>query len=398
LGRLLERPNLTRIHILLEQAPVNNEMATSEDQARDKPNWPARLVRSRRSLSITGCAAALIVLVSVLFLSRRFTTHNSAPRSQSTYGSSDAIVRLTGKTEAVQARAILAPVLAGQQMGTLTIVKLIPSGSRVKQGDILVEFDRAAQLRDFIDKKAQADDQNGKVLEAVAAEAAAKVKDETDIEQAETALTKAELEMQKVELMSRIDAEKARQNLDEAQATLAQLKETFILKRQAAKASIRILEIQRDRTRETMLHAQTNASLMQIRSPIDGVIVFNTIWKEGNMGEVQEGDQVRAGVAFMQVVDPSAMQVHVQVNQQDLLALKVGQRAAVHLDAYPDLVLSGKLESVDPMGKRGDFSSKLRTFSATFSINGVDSRLMPDLSAAVDVHGNGGADSGGAGQ
>ena len=110
--------------------------------------------------------------------------------------------------------------------------------------------------------------------------------------------------MQKVELLSRIDAEKAREDLDEARATLAQLKETFDLKRKAAQASIRILEIQRDRTRETMLHAQTNAALMQIRSPIDGIVVFNTIWKQGNMGEVQEGDQVRPGVPFMQVVDP----------------------------------------------------------------------------------------------
>jgi len=43
------------------------------------------------------------------------------------------------------------------------------------------------------------------------------------------------------------------------------------------------------------------------------------------------------------------------------------------------------LESIDPMGRPGDFSSKLRKFSATFSIQGHDPRLMPDLSAAVDV-------------
>jgi HlyD family secretion protein len=294
-------------------------------------------------------------------------------------------LRLNGKTEAVESRAILAPQIAGQQMGILTIVKLVPGGSRVRQGDLLVEFDRQAQLRDSIDKKAQSEDQNGKVLEAQAAESAARVKDETDIETAQSALNKAELEMQKVELLSRIDAEKARQDLDEARATLAQLKQTFDLKRKAAAASIRILEIQRDRTRETMLHAETNAALLQIRAPIDGIVVFNTIWKQGKMGEVQEGDQVRPGVPFMQVVNPARMQVHVLVNQQDLMALNIGQKARVHLDAYPDMEFEGRLDSIDPMGKRGDFSSKLRTFSATFSIEGNDTRLMPDLSAAVDV-------------
>jgi HlyD family secretion protein len=294
-------------------------------------------------------------------------------------------LRLKGMTAAVAARSIMAPLIAGQQVGTLTITRLVRSGTRVKKGDLLVEFDRQAQLRDFIDKQAQSDDENEKVVEEQAKEAAARAKDETEIKQAEDSLAKAKLEMEKVELLSRIDAEKAQEDLDEAQATLAQLKETFDLKRKAAQASIRILEIQRDRTRETMLHAQANSALMEIHSPIDGIVVFNTIWKQGNMGEVQEGDQVRPGVPFMQVVDPALMEVRVPVNQEDLLELKPGQSAQVHLDAYSDLVFEGRLESVDPMGVASDFSPKVRTFSATFSIKGHDPRLMPDLSAAVDV-------------
>ena len=241
-------------------------------------------------------------------------------------------------TAAVEARAIQAPLIAGQQVGTLTITKLIPSGTRVKKGDLLVEFDRQAQLRDSIDKQAQADDLNQQVIEAQAKEDAARAKDESEIHQAQDNLSKAKLEMEKVELLSRIDAEKAQEDLDEAKATLAQLKQTFDLKRKAAQASIRILEIQRDRARETMLHAQANSALMEIHSPIDGIVVFNTIWKQGNMGEVQEGDQVRPGVPFMQVVDPAIMEVRVPVNQEDLLGLKIGEKALVHLDAYADLV------------------------------------------------------------
>ena len=138
--------------------------------------------------------------------------------------------------------------------------------------------------------------------------------------QAEDNLAKAKLEMEKVELLSRIDAEKAQEDLDEAKATLAQLKQTFDLKRKAAQASIRILEIQRDRARETMLHAQANSALMEIHSPIDGIVVFNTIWKQGNMGEVQEGDQVRPGVPFMQVVDPAIMEVRFRSTRKICLA------------------------------------------------------------------------------
>ena len=342
--------------------------------------------RFTRTLILAALTALVVLLVvAILFLRGRIGQHGSSGSQSGHATGGPQTLRLGGMTAAVVARSIQAPLVAGQQVGTLTITSLVPSGTRVKKGDLLVEFDRQAQLRDFIDKQAQSEDESEKVVEEQAKEAASRATDETEIKQAEDSLAKAKLEMEKVELLSRIDAEKAHEDLDEAQATLKQLKETFDLKRKAAQASIRILEIQRDRTRETMLHAKANSALMEIHSPIDGIVVLNTIWKQGNMGEVQEGDQVRPGVPFMQVVDPAVMEVHVPVNQEDLLGLRIGEKVLVHLDAYTDFALPGQLESVDPMGAPGDFSPKLRKFSATFSIKGQDSRLMPDLSAAVDV-------------
>ena len=179
-------------------------------------------------------AIALAAAISVLVvIDRRVPGPGkfALPPPQQSSTESVQILRFKGTTEAVQARSIQAPLLAGQQVGTLTITRLAHSGTRVKQGDLLVEFDRQAQLRDFIDKQAQSNDENDKVLEEQAKEAAARAKDETEIVQAESSLRKAELEMQKVELLSRIDAEKAQEDLDEAKATMAQLKETFDLKR-----------------------------------------------------------------------------------------------------------------------------------------------------------------------
>jgi HlyD family secretion protein len=363
-----------------DSSTQGEEMETPEDSANGAR--PRSWLRRAILVVVLVVAVATVAAILIMHDGKRAT---SATESFAGNAAPLQTLRLKGMTSAVAARSIQAPLLAGQQVGALTLTRLIPSGSRVKKGDLLVEFDRQAQLRDAIDKQAQSDDQNQKVIEEQAKEAANRAKDETEMKQAEDSLAKAKLEMEKVELLSRIDAEKAQEDLDEAQATLAQLKQTFDLKRKAAQASIRILEIQRDRTRQTMLHAQANSALMQIHAPIDGIVVFNTIWKNGSMGEVQEGDQVRPGVPFMEVVDPAIMEVQVPVNQEDLLNLHIGQKAQVHLDAYPDLVFEGQLESVDPMGTPGDFSNKVRNFSATFSISGQDPRLMPDLSAAVDV-------------
>ena len=298
---------------------------------------------------------------------------------------SDDFIRLKGTTVALASRTILAPVVSGQQASTLTVTRLAAGGSRVHRGDLLVEFDRQAQTRDFLDKQADYQKLADQVVEEQAKELATRAKDETELKAAEDSLSNSELEMQKLEILSRINAERAQESLDESRATVEQLRQTFDLKRSAARAAIRILEIQRDRAQQTMLHVQANAELMQIRSPLDGIVVLNTIWKQGKIGEVQEGDQIRPGVPFLQVVDPSIMEVQVLANQEDFFNLQVGQVAKIHLDAYPELTFAGKLEQIAPVARGGDFSSKLNTFAVTFSMQGNDDKLMPDLSAAVDV-------------
>jgi len=332
----------------------------------------------------TLAAAALIAGLFFLMRARNLPSIGTTV-TQTHSQNPEQVLRLKGTTEAVQARAILAPLLSGQQIGTLTIVHLALNGAKVKQGDLLVEFDRQAQMRDIIDKQAEYQKLVDQVAGEQAKEMAARAKDETELKTGEDNLRKAELEVKKEEIVSRIDAEKNQETLEESKATYDQLRETFDLKRKAAQAAIRSLEIQRDRTKQTMEHAQANSDQMQIHSPLDGVVVLNTIWKQGTMGEVQEGDQVRPGVPFMQVVNPAIMQVRVLANQQDFPSLRIGQTARIRLDAYPEMVLAGKIDQISPIGEGGDFSNKLRTFAVIVAIQGNDPKLMPDLSAAVDV-------------
>lgn len=349
---------------------------------------PRQAGRRRVGAVVAGVVALIVVAGSALALRGRKDDTPAADAPQTaTVARRDFvhILRLSGTVQAVQSRAVLAPALAGSQVGSLVVTKLVPAGNRVETGDLLVEFDRQAQTKAFLDKQAEYRDFVDQIAGKQAEEDAARAKDATELKQAEDDLKKAELEMQKNEVLSKIDAEKNQENLDQARANLKQLRETFELKRRAAQAGIHTLEIQRDRSRETMLHAQKNAEKMAVHSPMDGVVVLNTIWKGGKMGEVQEGDEVRAGVPFMQVVDPSAMLVRVPVNQADYLELKIGQQAQVRLDAYPEMVFRATLDALTPLGVHGEFSDKIRTFAALFAIQGSDPKLMPDLSAAVDV-------------
>jgi HlyD family secretion protein len=333
----------------------------------------------------------LLFILLVLFLPRFHTraASSSSPASDTTVRvirkDFAPALRLNGTTQAARSYVATTPILEGAQINTMVITKLISSGSRVKTGDILVEFDPQAQMKDFLDKQNTFVSLSGQVAQKKADEEIAKAKDDSALKQAEDDLSRAKLEVQKNEIVSRIDAEKNQEALEEADATLKQLRETYEHKRASAQAAIRMLELQRDRAQEAMHYAQGNSSRMSLRSPMDGVAVFNTLWLSGRMRTVQLGDSVRPGMPILQVVDPSKMQVHVNVNQVDLTRLSVGQHAQIHLDAYPGLVFPGVLQQLSPVGHNGTFSDTIRNFSAMFQIQGDDPRLLPDLSAAIDL-------------
>jgi multidrug resistance efflux pump len=294
-------------------------------------------------------------------------------------------LRLNGTTQASRSFVVLAPRLEGAQVGSMVVTKLAPSGAHVKSGDLLVEFDPQAQMKDYLDKKSAYDNLVSQVAQKQTDEDIARAKDDTAMQQADDELKRSQLEIQRNEVVSRIDAEKNQEAVDEAQTTLKQLKETYQLKRAAALAGIHILEIQRDRAKDAMHYALGNAAKMTVHSPMAGVVVYNTIWLGGRMGTVQQGDQVRPGLPFLQVVDPSRMEVRVELNQVDLLKIHPGQRAQMHLDAYPGMTLPAVLDELSPLGHTGQFSETVRSFTARFSVQGNDPRLLPDLSAAMDL-------------
>ncbi len=347
--------------------------------------------RSYRSWAVVA-GVAVLSIVAWTVISRR--TRRATTEALPTESSPTVIVerrdfvrplRLSGTVQAVHSRAIIAPAIAGQTSGELVITKLVPAGTRVRQGDLLAEFDRQNEIKNYLDNRAKYMDLLNQIAKQQATESAARARDETAIQTASDDMKRAQLDMQKLELLSAIDQEKTRQQLQQAQAASKELRETFKLRRQAAAADLRSLEIQRDQARDDMLRSQHNEERMAIHSPIDGIAVIHSMWKGGRVAQAEEGDQVRAGFGFMDVIDQSAMQVLAKADQTDLLRLHEGQPAQVRLDAYPESVFSATLEGLNPVGTPGQFSQTVRTFAAAFSVKGSDARLMPDLSAAVDV-------------
>jgi len=294
-------------------------------------------------------------------------------------------VRLTGLTEATRSYVVTTPLLAGQTRGSMVLTKLAPAGTAVKPGDLLVQFDSQEQDKAALDKRAEYEDLVQQITQKRAEQDAARVKDESELAQARNSVKNFELETLKNEMLSRVLAEKNNQDLAEARSKVSALEEGFKLKRAAATAERRILEIRRDRAKAAMDHALANSKGMTVTSPIDGLVVPKITWRGNGPADIQEGDEMRPGQPVLQVVNQASMQVRARVNQADAPLVRSGMPVLVRLDAYPDLQMTGRLAQLAPIGVPGSFSNRVRAFSAVVTIDGSNTRLLPDLTAAIDV-------------
>ena len=294
-------------------------------------------------------------------------------------------VRLSGTVEAVQSTSVSAPRLAGPNTQSLVITRLIRPGVTVKTGDLLVEFDRQLQVQTALDRRAELTDLDQQIKRKDAEIAAARARDDSEIQLAESALSRAKLEMVKNDMVPRIQAEKNQHALEQADARLTQLRATYELKRKAADADLEILKIRRTKAENAMKQAETNARRLEVKSPIDGMAVIRTVWKSSGQAEIVEGEEVRAGVPVVDIVNPSLMRVRARVNQADINELKAGQRVRIGLDAYPDLSFTGSISQISPIGTTSTLSQKVRNFIVLVQVEGSHPNLMPDLTAYMDV-------------
>ena len=290
-------------------------------------------------------------------------------------------IRLTGVLEAVHSTKVVVPTIYGSA-GQQTLTRLVPNGARLKAGDIIAEFDPTQQLDNARDAQAKYEDLGHQVEQKDAQNRADAENREAALKQAQAALDKALLELQKGPILSEIMRLENEVRADIARKHVASLKESNAARDRADAASLRLLELQRDRQKIALERWQNNIAQLQVRAPIAGMVALQVLYRNNTITHPQEGDQLFRGQPLVSIFDPSEMLVRCAVGEPDGTALVEGGRARVYLDAYPDLVLPAHFEFASPVAA-SNLGSPIKTFTTIFKLDQTDPRLMPDLSAAL---------------
>ena len=292
-------------------------------------------------------------------------------------------IRVTGVIQAVHATKIMVPQITGNN-NQMTLTHIVPNGTRVEQGAIIATFDATTQMDAVRDANAKFDDLGHQADQKRMQNRSDAEKRATDLRQAEADLATAQIELRKGPVLSEIQRLTNEEKARIAGLHVASLKKSNGLQDQSDAAALRILELQRDRQKVAMERAKTNIDRLEVKAPLGGMIAMENIYRGNSWGHAQEGDQLYRGTALVSIFDPTEMMVKCSVGEPDIAAIVPGSHATVYLDAYPDLALPAHLEFASPVAAAA-LGSPIKTFTAVFRIDKGDTRLLPDLSAALVV-------------
>ena len=269
---------------------------------------------------------------------------------------------------------------------SLVLMKLAKPGVHVKTGDIVAEFDPQNQLQRLDDYKATAVQQENMVKKMLANLAAVKESHDQQVRTAKSDWDKAVLDLKTADVRSAIDAEKFKLTVEENAAKYKQLVAEAALVDESQRAQIRANELNRDESKIEMGRAEANVKKMSVKAPMDGIVVMQSIVRNGEFGQIREGDGVNAGQPFVQIVDAGSMVLNATVNQVDAEKLRLGMKATIHMDAYPDIELPGTLTGIGAMAKASTFRARyVGEIPIRVKLDKTDVRVIPDLTGSAEI-------------
>jgi HlyD family secretion protein len=111
---------------------------------------------------------------------------------------------------------------------------------------------------------------------------------------------------------------------------------------EAEKANVKAAEYQIESARAQLRRAEEELEQTVIRSPKDGTISKLAIER----GERVLGQAQTAGTEMMRIARMEQMEVEVDVNENDIVSVSVGDSTQIEIDAYPERIFEGVVTEI----------------------------------------------------
>ncbi len=322
---------------------------------RKKPKEPAPekppASRPKRGRKRTVFIALFVLLIVILVIG------NLRSRREKSVGVTVERASLQDLTSIVSASGEVKPKksidIGAQVPGRITKIGVV-EGQEVKAGDFLIRF------------------------EATQYEASAE-RDKALIQSYRSQLIQAEARMKRE--MNNFERQK---QLFESQLISQEQLETAKVEYDIARAEVQAIRHQVQQAEASLKSALDNLGKTVYYSPIDGIITSLPV-EEGEIAVV--GTMNFAGTVLMTIADLSEMEVEVEVDETDVVSVKLGQKAEIRVDALPNQELDGTVTEIgsSAIARVSAAQEESRDFLVAIALTDPPASLKPGLSASADI-------------
>ena len=304
--------------------------------------------KSRKKLFLLiGAAIVIVVVLGGMVASRKREKPIPITTDKAFRKSVTQLVTATGKIQP-EVEVKIAPEVSGE------IVEIpVKEGQSVHKGQLLLRI-KPDQYQ------AQVESQQA----ALNGSRSSIVRNQAELEKAETDFNRAKSLYEKG-LMSASDWKTAQTQFNVAKAAL----ESSRFEVQRAEGALRQIN---DALSKTAIYAPSDGSISSLTSRV---------------GERVVGTVQFAGTEVMRIANLDDMEADVNVNENDIVNVHVGDTARISVDAYPDRKIRGVVREIasTAVTKNAGSQEEVTNFEVKISIPDHSVQLRPGMSATADI-------------
>ena len=177
-------------------------------------------------------------------------------------------------------------------------------------------------------------------------------------------------------------------NLRKVQSQLSRIKSLFSQKLISSQeleqvdASFQIAQSQFEQANANLLSAKDELSKTKLTAPKYGIVT--SITKE--TGEMAVGGMFNPGV-LMTIADLNKMEVEVDVNENDVVNIDIGDTSEIEIDAYPDTIFFGTVSEIAHTAQTNNLGvqQQVTNFKVKVRMLSVPEKIRPGMSSTVNI-------------
>ncbi len=329
-------------------------------------------------------AVVLLVGSGVVFGAVRYSNRSpEVPTLDVKRGEFIDSIQFRGEVKAMKSVTISAPAEAGD----LQIVKIAADGTQVKQGDVVVEFDKTKTEQDLAQHRSTLKSAQAEIDQAKAQARLTEEEDVTAVKKARFDVETAKLDASKQEIVSKIEGAEANLKVADAEQKLHEVEEKLTADRAVNKATIESKVEASKKADYDVKRAESALTKMTLPAPAAGMISLISTWRPGGEAPFKPGDRAWPGAPIAELPDVSTLRVSARADETERGRLALNETVSAQLDAIPDRQFTGKIEQISTIATI-DFSAGWpipRNFNLVIALDQADARLKPGMTAQLTV-------------